>query len=450
MPASQLEEMAISNEIKALAVIETAQTQFSVICPACDHEFEVAESILSKFEQDVKARFDKWQSDFLAEQTSRESSLNAREEALKLSWENQAKEVEQRVSQEISERLKIEYPDLIRKAKAEAKQDTDKEVLALQVELDSKGEELSKLKSEQAELLKEKRELKSERDQFELDKQKAITEAIEKESEQLRTSVSKEYDDLFQIQNVELERARKTIEELNQKLKAKPSQELQGEALELDLETKLGNEFPIDEFNPVKKGQRGADILQVVNNRLSQPCGSILWESKRAQNWGGDWIQKLKQDQREARATVAIIVSQVTPVGIEVFDILEGVWIVKPEFAVVLAVAIREGIIQTSDAQKAAEGIETKAALVYRYLMSDEFKSRFGAIVETFVLMQKQLTREKNAAAKAFNQREKQHETVLKSCFGVIGDLQGIAGQDLKSLEEIEMKALPGSGEDEE
>ena len=69
---------------------------------------------------------------------------------------------------------------------------------------------------------------------------------------------------------------------------------------------------------------------------------------------------------------------------------------------------------------------------------------------ETFVLMPKHLTKEKNAASKAFNQREKQHETVLKACFGVIGDLQGIAGQDLKSLEEIEMKALPAGEEDED
>lgn len=442
--------MAVHNQISSFAVADTAQTPLFVACPECAHEFEIAESILSKLKVQAKSDFEQWKSAFVLDHQKREQALAEQEAALKFAQANQGKEIERRVSEEASTRLKEEYPDLLRKAKAEAKQEADKQLLSLQTELESKGEELSKIKAEQAELLKEKRALKAERDQFELEKQKAINEAIDKESAQLRTSVSKEFEDKFQVQNVELERARKTIEELNQKLKAKPSQELQGEALEVDLETKLADEFPIDEFTPVKKGQRGADILQAVHNRLSQPCGTILWESKRAQNWGGDWIQKLKEDQREARATVAIIVSQVTPAGVETFDMVEGVWIVKPEFAVALAVAIREGILQTSDARKAAEGIETKATLVYRYLMSDEFKSRFGAIVETFVLMQKQLTKEKNAASKAFNQREKQHETVLKACFGVIGDLQGIAGQDLKSLEEIEMKALPAVEEDED
>ena len=142
-----------------------------------------------------------------------------------------------------------------------------------------------------------------------------------------------------------------------------------------------------------------------------------------------------------------MIVSQVTPSGVESFGMIDGVWVVKPEYATALAVAIREGLLQTADARKAAEGQETKAALVYRYLMSDEFKARFGAIVETFVEMQKQLQKEKNAAARSFNLREKQHETVLKSCFGMMGDLQGIAGQDLQSLAEIELKALPASEE---
>jgi len=252
------------------------------------------------------------------------------------------------------------------------------------------------------------------------------------------------------MQNLELERTKRQVEELNQKLKAKPSQELQGEAFEMDLESKLVSEFPMDDIKPIKKGQRGADLRQRVHSRIGESSGTILWELKQAENWSGEWIAKLKADQREARATVAIIVSHVTPAAIDSFGIVDGVWIVKPEFAICLAVAIREGLLQTSDARRAAEGVETKAGLVYQYLMSEEFKSRFGAIVETFVEMQRKLIKEKASASKNFSQREKQHETVLKACFGVLGDLQGIAGQDLKSLEEIEQKALPqGEGEEE-
>lgn len=427
-----------------------ATNNLSVLCPECSHEFELSESLLGKFRAQAKSDFENWKSDYANRQKLREQELVQREEALEAARENNTREVKRQVSEQVSDRLKAEYPELVRKARAEASEESEKRIVDLQIEVEAIAKRLSDALAKEAELLKGQRELKAERDQFEYEKQKAISAAVEEERANARADVTSEFQSKFQLQNVELERARKTIDELNQKLKSKPSQELQGEALEVDLEVKLSTEFPLDEVTPIKKGQRGADILQVVNNRLTQPCGSILWESKRAQHWGGDWIQKLKQDQRESRATVAIIVSQTTPPGIEAFDIVDNVWIVKPEYAVALAAAIREGLLQTSEARKVAEGMETKAALVYRYLMSDEFKGRFGAIVDSFVLMQKQLIREKNAATKAFNQREKQHETVIKACFGVIGDLQGIAGQDLKSLEEIEIKALPVLEEFEE
>lgn len=37
-------------------------------------------------------------------------------------------------------------------------------------------------------------------------------------------------------------------------------------------------------------------------------CGALLWEAKRAKNWAPAWISKLKADQREARAELAVLV----------------------------------------------------------------------------------------------------------------------------------------------
>ena len=38
--------------------------------------------------------------------------------------------------------------------------------------------------------------------------------------------------------------------------------------------------------------------------------------------------------------------------------------------------------------------------------------------------------------------REKQHQRVLNSSLGLMGDLQGLAGSDILSLEQMEIKAL--------
>ena len=47
----------------------------------------------------------------------------------------------------------------------------------------------------------------------------------------------------------------------------KPSQELQGEASEVLLEERLVSAFPQDLVEPVKKGQAGGDVLQVLISR---------------------------------------------------------------------------------------------------------------------------------------------------------------------------------------
>ncbi|MEZ4690378.1 MAG: DUF2130 domain-containing protein [Ignavibacteria bacterium] len=45
---------------------------------------------------------------------------------------------------------------------------------------------------------------------------------------------------------------------------------LQGEVQELALEEYLRNNFPFDNISEIKKGQRGADAIQIVRNNLQR------------------------------------------------------------------------------------------------------------------------------------------------------------------------------------
>lgn len=65
------------------------------------------------------------------------------------------------------------------------------------------------------------------------------------------------------------------------------SQQLQGEALELELESLLRARFPHDRIEPVPKGEFGGNVLHRV-------VGSIFWESKRTRNWIDGWLPKLR------------------------------------------------------------------------------------------------------------------------------------------------------------
>jgi len=133
------------------------------------------------------------------------------------------------------------------------------------------------------------------------------------------------------------------IEDLKAKIQ-KGSQQTQGEVLEIEIEESLKREFPGDKISEVKKGQRGADVSQEVYDRLGRRCGLILWESKNAE-WSNQWIAKLREDQRQAKADISVLVSVNLPEGIESFAYKDGVWLASWKNFIPLAWALRYNLV---------------------------------------------------------------------------------------------------------
>ena len=143
------------------------------------------------------------------------------------------------------------------------------------------------------------------------------------------------------------------------------------------------------------KGEFGGDVLQRVIGPLDQPCGTILWESKQTKNWSDGWLAKLRDDQRKAKADIALIVSSALPKGVHTFDQIDGVWVTDARCAVPVAIALRQSLIELAAARQARDGQQTKMELVYEYLTGPRFRQRVEAIVEKFSEMQSDLERER-------------------------------------------------------
>jgi hypothetical protein len=111
--------------------------------------------------------------------------------------------------------------------------------------------------------------------------------------------------------------------------------------------------------------------------------------------------------------TSLMIVSSALPKGVESFDLVETVWVVEPRFAIPLAIALLQSLIDIAATRVSQEGQQTKMELVYQYLTGPRFRHRVEAIVERFTEMQTDLDRERKAMTKLWAKREEQLRAVL-------------------------------------
>jgi hypothetical protein len=316
-----------------------------------------------------------------------------------------------------------------------------KEVADLQEVLNDRNFKLAEAQKAQADVIRQQRELDDAKREMDLTIEKRIEESLAT----VREKAKQEAEDGLRLKVAEKEETisamSRQIEELKRKAE-QGSQQLQGEVQELELESLLRAEFPQDTIEPVPKGEHGGDVIHRVVGPNGQICGTILWESKRTKNWSDGWLAKLREDQRAAKAEIALIVSHVLPKDVDTFNRIDGVWVASFRCAIPVAIALRHSLIELATARQAGEGQQTKMELVYQYLTGPRFRHRIQAIVEKFADMQDDLERERKTMTKLWARRAEQIRCVVESTAGMYGDLQGIAGKTLLEIEGLEMKAL--------
>jgi YebC/PmpR family DNA-binding regulatory protein len=107
------------------------------------------------------------------------------------------------------------------------------------------------------------------------------------------------------------------------------------------------------------------------------------------------------------------------------------------------AAAIGEdALMELALARQAGEGQQTKMELVYQYLTGHRFRQRVTAIIEKFEEMHADLAKERTTMTKLWAKREMQIQAVLAATAGMYGDLQGIAGQAIETIEALDVSKL--------
>lgn len=412
----------------------------TIICPSCKTEIKLTESLAAPLIESTRREYETRLAQKEADVVKRDAALREREEALSKAQQT----IDDQVSEKVrSERAKI-AADEAKKAKLALQNDLDhkaKEVAELQDVIKQRETKLAEAQQAQADLLRKQRELDDAKRELELTVEKRVQEGLTATREQAR----KEAEDGLRLKVLEREQTiasmQKQIEELKRKAE-QGSQQLQGEVQELELEALLREKFPWDTIEPVPKGEHGGDALQRVVGPHGQPCGTIIWESKRTKSWSDGWLAKLREDQRAAKSEIAVIVSQSLPKDVETFGLVENVWVTHTKTVLPLALALRQTLVEVASARQASEGQQTKTEMIYQYLTGPRFRHRVEAIVEAFSTMKDDLDKEKKAITKQWAKREEQIDRVMQATAGMYGDLQGIAGKTIQEIEGLEFPAL--------
>ena len=406
-----------------------------ITCPNCRHEIAINEVVQSQLS-------DKIRSELQAELSSKHAEIDTARKEIAQKESELAKQHEEFVTR-VAAGVKAERAKILAEAQEQARDSVGLELKDRAAQVEELQGKLHSAQQNELALRKKERALEAKSEELRL----TVARQLDFEREKIRESAMKQFADERQLKDAEKQKVisdlRRQIDDLKRKAE-QGSVQTQGEVQELALESMLEAAFPADSIEPVGKGMNGADSKQVVNGPSGNNCGSILWESKRTKSFSKGWLPKLRDDQRTSKSSISVIVTQAMPEGIETFGMIDGVWVCSWKCVKGLALALRAGLIEVSKNKLASEGRVEKMELVYNYLSSPEFQRCVEGIVEAFVTMQTDLESEKRSMKRIWNKREKQIDRAITNTASLYGDLQGIIGAAMPTIDGLSAPLLDG------
>src|SRR5690606_10592801 len=100
---------------------------------------------------------------------------------------------------------------------------------------------------------------------------------------------------------------------------------------------------------------------------------------------------------------------------------------------------IRLHLIQLAQVKSSMEGRDEKMNMLYQYLSGAQFKNRVESMVMAFTEMREDLEKERKFMELKWSKREMSIKRFVLNTTGMYGDLQGIIGASLTSIDSLEL-----------
>ena len=285
------------------------------------------------------------------------------------------------------------------------------------------AEDVKKLKKEKSldiENLKNEFDLKAKNEKKERD---ALAEKLQKQEIAHQKQEKAHQIDIQRIKNKALETSQAA---------SQSPVERKGEIQEELIEEFLKKYFPMDQYEPVKKGKRGADVIQFVHHKKEE-IGKILHESKDVLNFDEKWVGKLLDDMHREGATIGIIFTRVMPKKSKgAIEAREGgrITICSDESLLQWVVGVSRKLIIQENSIKSSTKVDFSSKLqpLYDYVNSNEFKLQYRKIRNIFQTTGEQLEKDERSFEIQIKNRKKNLDESKKNVHGVVSSLISNAG----------------------
>ncbi len=416
-----------------------------ITCPNCGQEIDVNSVIAHNLEEEFKKKYNaKW----VEEKKKYQDELDKLEKQ-KLEIETLKQNQETLVAEKLSVAVKLEKEKFEKQIKTQLQEEQSERIALIEKELQEKSAQVKDLNRAKAEIEQIKREKAELKEAIEAESAKLLNTKLNEEKERIRKAEHDKNELIVAELQKQLDDQKRLTEEMKRK-QEQGSVQLQGEVQELAIEEWLMSNFPLDTISEIKKGDRGADCIQIVHTRTTQNCGTIYYESKRTKNFEPKWLEKLRDDIRAKSANIGVLVTDAFPKGMERMGMVEGIWVCSFEEFKGLCFVLRETVVQLSLVAASQENKGEKTLMLYDFLTSNEFRLQVEAIVEGFTQMQADLISEKRSIMGHWKKREKQIEKVLLNTNFMYNSIKGIAGSAIQPIKTLELPEAPDDMEDEE
>ena len=260
----------------------------------------------------------------------------------------------------------------------------------------------------------------------------ALKDKYSKELQLAQESIPENVEKDLIISKRKISQYEKQISLLERKAK-QGAVEAQGEAQEILIEKFLQKMFPQDTIVPVKKGARGADCKQIINEKQNKNIGSIIYESKDTQNFSEDWVEKLFKDMTNDNIGFGIIVTEAMPKDFDggLVYRYEGRITICPmnkNSLRILAQAMRENILRVNKLKQLNQSADSTKDDLWNLITSDSFSMKLRRYVSFYVKEQNLIDKDNKAAILSIKNRQKILEDKKSTFFGIVNDISSIEG----------------------